>query len=126
MTPQMPSSPNPTYLKQLRAEKLRKAIKEGRWPPEDHPWVELLKLPPQDVEAWFQHPTGQALLEGLKRLKRLEVDRFLSRSDVSADWIKGFTSIMDVLLDLPQQVVLYKEALSQEPIHEVPMAERGK
>ena len=66
-----PISSSPNRNSQTKADRIRRLLEEGKWPPAGHPFRELLRLPPLQVQEWFQLPSTQAYLQGVQELLAL-------------------------------------------------------
>ena len=112
MTSPKGSSPKPgPNPDSPRMERLKTAIKQGKWPPPGFPWRSLYANPSQ-ADQTFRSPGWQALERDLTALKDREVDALLYKVTTTEQLYesRGLAKAIDLILALPGEFSVYSQA----------------
>lgn len=89
--------------------------RKGEWPPEGHPWRELLHQPVEGLRELFRAGTWQALLRGVEQLRRHASDVAMdtSKSQAVRDEACGNVHAYDLMLGLEEEILGVVNALEK-------------
>lgn len=99
MSNQNSSSPKPSN------NRTKDLYREGKWPPEGHPWREVALLPEEETKTGFHSNLWTAISQGLRLMSQQAVSKMATATDLQTlGAAQGVYNIVEELLSLPDHI----------------------